>query len=314
MAPSSDDGSTTVDRGNTFTRTGNTVLTDSSHPFYLHPSDSPGIVFVNSIFGRKSYGDWRRAIVIALSAINKIGFIDGSIKEPDSNSPSFKAWNRCNDMVISSLLNSLSKDIVDSVLYSKTAMDIWTELEARFGQCNGAQLYRLQKELSEMIQGSSDMASYYTKMKKIWDELDTTCVHYSCDCTCGGKAKTLKPLQDGRLIQFLIGLNETYGALRSSILMLSSLPTVNQAYSLLIQDETQREIYIGVHSVESAFMASQQQFHSQKNREGKFKGTLNANKSNMFFNYCKKLGHTIDKCYRIVGFPPDFKFTKSKKY
>ncbi|XP_075099180.1 uncharacterized protein LOC142176039 [Nicotiana tabacum] len=117
------------------------ALNDATHHFYLHPSDSPRMVLVNSISYGKSYGGWRTTIVIALSAKNKIGFIDGSIKEPDLNSDTHKAWNRYNDMVISWLLNSLSKDIADSVLYSKTAKDIRIELEAKFSQCNGAQLY-----------------------------------------------------------------------------------------------------------------------------------------------------------------------------
>lgn len=54
----------------------------------------------------------------------------------------------------------------------------------------------------------------------------------------------LKSLQDERLIQFLICLNDTYGPMRSSILMISPLANVNPAYSLLIQDEKQREIRV----------------------------------------------------------------------
>lgn len=72
----------------------------------------------------KGYAGWSRAIVIALSAKNKVVFIDGTSSEPDSNSPQYKAWSRCNDMVISWILNSLSKDIAESVLYSKTAKEI----------------------------------------------------------------------------------------------------------------------------------------------------------------------------------------------
>ncbi|XP_075074635.1 uncharacterized protein LOC142162211 [Nicotiana tabacum] len=30
--------------------------------------------------------------------------------------------------------------------------------------------------------------------------------------------------------------------------------------------------------------------------------------------YCKKPGHTIEKCYKLHGFPPNFKFTKGKKF
>lgn len=60
----------------------------------------------------KSYGGWRRAVFIALSAKNKLGFIDGSITETTTCSPSFKAWNRCNDMVISWLLNHSPKKLL----------------------------------------------------------------------------------------------------------------------------------------------------------------------------------------------------------
>lgn len=42
------------------------------------------------------------------------------------------------------------------------------------------------------------------------------------------------------------------------------------------------------------------------------KGKVDLKKNNLVCPYCKKLGHTIDKCYRIVGLS-DFKFTRSKK-
>ena len=32
----------------------------------------------------------------------------------------------------------------------------------------------------------------------------------------------------------------------------------------------------------------------------------------MFCDYCKKSGHIEEKCYRLHGFPQDFKFTKGK--
>lgn len=35
--------------------------------------------------------------------------------------------------------------------------------------------------------------------------------------------------------------------------------------------------------------------------------------SSMSCKYCKKPGHTIDKCYKLYDFSPDFKFTKNKR-
>lgn len=140
---------------------------DNSHPFYLHASNSPGMVLVNTIFDGEGYGGWRKGILIALSAKNKVGIIDGTIVPSSITSESHKSWSRCNNMVISWLLNSLSKEIVESVLYSKTTKHIWEELEERFGQSNGPLLYQLQKEISELAQGNMDIATYYTRLKRL---------------------------------------------------------------------------------------------------------------------------------------------------
>ncbi|XP_016537479.1 uncharacterized protein LOC107838794 isoform X2 [Capsicum annuum] len=55
---------------------------DSSHAYYIHPSDHPDMNLVSTIFDGRSYGGWRRVVMIALSAKNKLGFIDGSLVVP----------------------------------------------------------------------------------------------------------------------------------------------------------------------------------------------------------------------------------------
>ncbi|XP_075076289.1 uncharacterized protein LOC142162956 [Nicotiana tabacum] len=156
-------------------------VVDSTHPYYLHPSDYPGMNLVSSAFDGRSYSGWRRATVIALSAKNKLGFIDGSLVVPAADSGLQQAWARSNDM---------------------SAKDLWSDLEDRFGQTNGAKLFQLQKELSAVVQGSSSMSTYFTKMKSLWDELDalntfSACV---CECDCGAKAKYQNAHQDERLL------------------------------------------------------------------------------------------------------------------
>lgn len=34
----------------------------------------------------------------------------------------------------------------------------------------------------------------------------------------------------------------------------------------------------------------------------------------MFCKYCKKRGHLIDKCYKLHGFPSNFKFSKGRRF
>lgn len=118
------------------------VAYDANHP-YLNSSDSPGMTLVNTIFEGRGYPRWRRSIILSLSAKKKLGFINGGCQPPELKSPEYEQWNCVNDMVISWILNALSKDIADSVIYSKTAKDLWDSLEQRFGRSNKAKLYHL---------------------------------------------------------------------------------------------------------------------------------------------------------------------------
>jgi len=64
----------------------------------------------------------------------------------------------------------------------------------------------------------------------------------ACVCNCGGKDKTNKAQEDEWLLQFLMGLNDSYLGVRRNILMNTPLPSIGHAYSLVIQDEKQAEI------------------------------------------------------------------------
>ncbi|XP_019229824.1 PREDICTED: uncharacterized protein LOC109210807 [Nicotiana attenuata] len=222
----------------------NQPIVDTSSPFYMHPSDNPGIALVPVPFDGFVYHSWRRGVMRALSVKNKLGFIDGDCKRPDPDSSSYRLWERCDDMVSSWILNSLAKEIADSVEYVTDAVELWKELEDRYDQTNGTKLYQIQKEINDLSQGALDITGYYTKMKKLWEELTTliTKSHCTCNCTCGARESMHKAEQDRRLIQFLMGLNETYTVVRGSILMMNPLPTIAQAFLLLIQEERQREI------------------------------------------------------------------------
>lgn len=45
---------------------GGSVSLDTSHPYFLHPSDSLGMTLVTSIFDGRGYGGWRRYLLISL--------------------------------------------------------------------------------------------------------------------------------------------------------------------------------------------------------------------------------------------------------
>ncbi|XP_060210806.1 uncharacterized protein LOC132637786 [Lycium barbarum] len=212
------------------TEKGEANLLPPSHPYYLNASDSPGMNLINVNFDGASFGNWKRGVLISLLAKTKLRFINEKAQVLDETSSPFEQWRRCNDMVIAWLLNSLRKDISESVIYSQTASDLWNELQERYGQLDGSKLFQLQRDLNNITQGTIDVASYFNKLKKLWDQLKVlnTFMVCSCECKCGVKEHNHKMNEDMKLVQFLMGLNEAFPTCRGNILMMKPLPSSNQ--------------------------------------------------------------------------------------
>ena len=103
------------------------------NPYYLKSGDNPGSVLVTELLiGRINYPSWSRAMVIALTAKNKIEFINGVISKLEANSPLYKAWTLANTMVLSWIYSSVNKNIKSSVMYNETARQVWLNLKHMF--------------------------------------------------------------------------------------------------------------------------------------------------------------------------------------
>ena len=57
------------------------VTMNPSSIYYLHPTNI-GLNLVNNVFKVFGFKGWKRAMSIVLSAKNKIGFVDGTVKRP----------------------------------------------------------------------------------------------------------------------------------------------------------------------------------------------------------------------------------------
>lgn len=80
-------------------------------------------------------------MIMALTAKNKVGFVDGTFLQPQIDDLLHCAWTRCNSMVISWLLNSVTREIANSLMYLATARDIWIDLQDRFHQSNAPRIF-----------------------------------------------------------------------------------------------------------------------------------------------------------------------------
>ena len=92
-----------------------------------------------------------------------------------------------------------------------------------------------------------------------------------------------KQNEEHKLFQFLNGLDESYAGLRSQILLMNPLPSVESVYSMIQQEELQRQVLEDVQfGVESSALLS-------KNVEVRC-------------SVCGNKGHTKEKCWQIIGY------------
>ena len=282
-------------------------------PLFLHHAESPSTVLVTQpLIGGENYSAWARAVRKALLTKNKLGFIDGSLtlSSPMVSTPSaVQAWIRCDNMVGTWLTNSVSPKLQASIIYEDTALEIWTDLKNRFAQSNGPRIYNLQKEIADLHQGEVPITDFFTQLKVLWDQLQSLSPFPSCTC---GKCvcnvnKRLSDLQVREsVMKFLMGLNDSFSQVRSQVLLMDPLPSVSKFYALLIQEEMQRSVpnHFGVKVDSTALVAKMQNFNAGNSSGGNgVKG-----KDKPVCTHCGKTGHIADKCYRLHGFPPGFKF------
>jgi hypothetical protein len=206
---------------------------DCLNPLFLHNGDNPGNPLVSQLLTGENYYTWSRSMLMALTAKNKVLFINGGLPKPDPASPEFLPWMRCNNMVLSWIINSVSKEISISIICVDTAEAMWNDLKDRFSQQNGPRIFQIQKSISDLRQENLSMSSYFTILKGLWDEW----IHYKPlpPCTCGTMKVHNEYQQQEHVMQFLMGLNESYAHTRGQILMLNPLPPINIVFSLVIQ-------------------------------------------------------------------------------
>lgn len=101
---------------------------------YLHPNENPAAPLVSPVLDSSNYHSWSRSVVTTLSAKNKVEFILGSHPCPAKNNPTYSAWQRCNNMVVSWLVHFVSTPIRQSIIWMDMAIDVWTALKTRYSQ------------------------------------------------------------------------------------------------------------------------------------------------------------------------------------
>ncbi|KAG7556631.1 Retrotransposon gag domain [Arabidopsis suecica] len=280
------------------------------NPYYLHSADHAGLVLVSDRLSNSfDFPSWRRSVWMALNVRNKLGFINGVIVKPPIDHRDYRAWSRCNDIVSTWLINSVDKKIGQSLLFIPTAEGIWNNLLTRFKQDDAPRIFDIEQKLSKIEQGAMDVSTYYTALLTLWEEHKNyvelpvcTCGH----CECDAAMKWERMQQKSRVTKFLMGLNESYDQTRRHILMLKPIPTIEEAFNIVTQDERQKNVKPPTRVDNVAFQSTNPMMNDA---EGAYIAAYNTVRPSQkpVCSHCGKVGHTVQKCFKILGYPPGYK-------
>ncbi|GJV18592.1 ribonuclease H-like domain-containing protein [Tanacetum coccineum] len=266
---------------------------DADNPLYLQNNDNSSLAIVNIKFvGAENYKIWAMAMKIALKGKNKMGFIDGTCVKQATSDVLSQQWEMCNAIVLGWILGSLSQELYVGQVYSEIASEVWNELKETYDKMDGSVVFNLMHKSNNLRQGDLSVPDYYHKLNSLLREFDILTVLPArvCKnrpaCTCDDKSGSANHTQLIRLMQFLMGLNDVYQPIRSTILAKDPLPNVKDAFYVVSREESRRGLYPGSSS-------------SSKIQPAAFIGkTNNANNFNRRVN---------EICYEIISYLVGFK-------
>lgn len=272
---------------------------DPSNPLYLHPSDSSNLTIVNiKLNGTENYTVWSNSMTLALNVKNKLGFVDGTCVRPLDDDVLGKQWDRCNSVVLTWILNSVSEELYLGQVYSTLASSVWTELKETYDKLDGSVIFDLYQNINSFSQNGMSVADYYHKLNVMWKKLDQILQIPPCVCNASKKFNDFSLMI--KLMQFLMGLDNVYQPVRTTLLTREELPTVKEAFALISREESHRNSNSNSQKGQTqavGFVSKTNQSFDSKRKNPR---TLN---QNLKCTHCDKIGHTADKCFEIIGYP-----------
>ncbi|GAU24468.1 hypothetical protein TSUD_319450 [Trifolium subterraneum] len=284
------------------------ALTDpSQNPYYVHPNESVTAALVSPPLDGKNYHAWSKSMMKAVIMKNKLCFMDGSCPMPDPFDPTYEPWIRCNNLVLSWLMNSVILAISQSLVYTDTAAQAWIDLKARFSRADRVRVSTLQREMYALRQDSSSVTEFFTKLKGLWQELELYRPIPNCTCTfqcvCEAMRNAKKFREEDLILLFLTGLNEQYVMVRSQILLMEPFPQLNAAFGMVIQHESLDGLDTTLANDQEDQVSAAINFARKPNGKG-----FAPPKNDKLCTFCHKTNHVVDNCFKKHGFPPGYRF------
>ncbi|GJY31754.1 ribonuclease H-like domain-containing protein [Tanacetum coccineum] len=193
----------------------------------------------------------------------------------------------------SNVVDCINNLYADNPLIWSGAMKLALQARNKYGFVDGSCLKK-SYATSDVLSAQWDKCN--AMLNKTYDKVDGSVVYnllqkinsvkQGVKCNCDASKELGLHQQLMKLMQFLMGLDDCYQPIRSSLLTRDPLPKVKEAYNLISREESHR----GIPETSGS--------------------TSNANRGpnpNLKCTNYDKIGHIVDKCFEIIRYPQGFK-------
>ena len=158
--------------------------------------------------------------------------------------------------------------------------------------------YQLVVELHQLRQEpGQSINDYYDQLRFIWDQIDLSDPTWACS----KDAQQYASIRDEFcLYEFLMSLHKDFEPIRGQLLNRSPAPSLDIAVNELVREEARLATLQAQNKLNILAITPFAPPIEQPQQSGDSSSFSNRRKqtNKNFCNYCKRLGHTIETCYR----------------
>jgi gag-polypeptide of LTR copia-type len=183
---------------------------------------------------------WAKSATFALSGRGRLGHITGTKKTvpqdeanpTDAENQLIKEWQMTGYSVITWILASIEPSLSKMFLYTKSAKELWKKIENMHGQQNNYNhIYQLKQEIYQAKKDNKSHTEYLVELTAKFDELDEF-----LPLTTDPKEIEKRREQD-KIDIYLGGLDSSYEAVRSQILLSTELPSFSAVVAMVHRED-----------------------------------------------------------------------------
>ena len=120
---------------------------------------------------------------------------------------------------------------------------MWENIRNRYSVPTVPRIHQLKAQIASCKQEGQEVVEFYSKLMTLWNELDKNTKNPTC--TCAVAKKIGKIMDEDRVHQLLMGLNDDLcGTVRSQILAFDPLLHLDKKFNMVQQEENHKSVMI----------------------------------------------------------------------